>query len=213
MARKFSEKARGRGLKPQKPIILMVAEGHNMTESLCFRQFQKQHADYNIKILIPGSTTDPEGMLKKLERFWKTNEMDLMKGDRGFVVLDLDCDDSKGRLIEKLDQGSKIAQFVISNPCFEVWFLLHYRYTTHAYRDSSEVIKDLRNYIASYEKTQDVSGVLSDKTEIAYQNALKLERYFQKNGYNWPSNECNPRTDIPVIIDAIRVFEQNGKQK
>ena len=209
MARKFSEKARGRGMKPQKPLILIVAEGHNVTENQYFHQFQNQHASYNIKVLIPGSATDPEGMLEKLERFWLMNEMDMMKGDRGFVVLDLDCDDSKGRLIEKLERGSKIAQFVVSNPCFEVWFLLHYRYTTHAYKDSTEVIKDLKNYIASYDKTQDVSDILSDKTETAYQNALKLEKYFQENGYRWPSNESNPRTDVPMVIEAINKYQRD----
>ena len=200
-------------MKPQKPLILIVAEGHNVTESQYFRQFQNQHAGYNIKVLIPGSATDPEGMLEKLERFWQINEMDLMKGDRGFVVLDLDCDDSKGRLIEKLDQGSKIAKFIVSNPCFEVWFLLHYKYTTHVYKDSAEVIKDLQNYITTYDKTLDVSRILSDRTETAVQNALKLKSYFQNNGCRWPSNDCNPGTDVPIVIDLIRKLEQIDEQK
>ena len=126
------------------------------------------------------------------------------------VVLDLDCDDRKGKLIEKLEAGTKVAHFIVSNPCFEVWYLLHYRYTTHAFSNSTEVIKELRNYIASYEKNRDISKLLSDRIETAYQNALKLENYFQQNGYSWPSNESNPRTDMPAVIEAIWNCEQGN---
>lgn len=203
MARKFSIKPRNTGTRAPKPILLLVAEGRNVTETLYFKQFQKQHAAYNIKIVTPGSVTDPEGMLEKLESYWKRNEMDLMKGDRGFVVLDLDCDDKKGRIIEKLEASSKVAQFVVSNPCFEVWFLLHYKYTTHVYLSGAEVIRDLRNYISDYEKNRDISKLLSDKKEIAYQNALKLAKHFDELSYRWPSNKGNPRTDVPIIIKTM----------
>ncbi len=204
MARNFSVKPRNTGRRAPKPILLLVAEGHNVTETLYFKQFQKQHALYNIKIITPGSVTDPEGMLEKLEKYWLRNELDFMKGDRGFVVLDLDCDDKKAKLIEKLEASSKIAQFVVSNPCFEIWFLLHYKYTTHVYLSGAEVIRDLRNYIADYEKNKDISKLLSDKTETAFQNAIKLTRHYDKLGYKWPSNKGNPRTDVPVIINAIK---------
>ena len=86
MARKFSVKQRNTRTKTPKPLILLVAEGRNVTETLYFKQFQKQHAAYNIKILTPGSVTDPEGMLKKLERFWQKNEMDAEKGDLVFAT-------------------------------------------------------------------------------------------------------------------------------
>ena len=204
MARNFSIKPRNTGRRTPKPVLLLVAEGRNVTETLYFRQFQKQYASYNIKIITPGSVTDPEGMLEKLEIYWSRNEMDFMKGDRGFVVLDLDCDDRKAKLIEKLEASSKVAQFVVSNPCFEVWFLLHYKYTTHVYLSGAEVIRDLRSFIADYEKNKDISELLSDKTEIAFQNAVKLARHYDELGYKWPSSKGNPRTDVPVIISAIK---------
>ena len=54
MARSFSRKKRNTATRRQKPLILIIAEGQNVTESQYFRHFQEQHADYNIKILIPG---------------------------------------------------------------------------------------------------------------------------------------------------------------
>lgn len=207
MARNFSVKLRNTGRKTPKPVLLLVAEGRNVTETLYFRQFQKQHASYMIKIIAPGSVTDPKGMLEKLETYWLRNGMDFTKGDRGFVVLDLDCDDRKAKLIKELETSSKVAQFVISNPCFEVWFLLHYKYTTHVYLNGAEVLRDLRSFIPDYEKNKDITGLLSDKTEFALQNAEKLAEHYDKLGYKWPSNKENPRTDVPIVLAAINSFK------
>lgn len=208
MARHFSIKKRGAEKLPTNPVIVLIVEGRNMTETLYFRQFNKPHTGYSIKVLASGSSTDPEGMLTNLDRFWFANELDPNKGDRGFIVLDLDCDDRKGRLIKKLEKESEIAHFVVSNPCFEVWFLLHFRYTTHAF-SSSEIIRELRRFISDYEKNRDISELLAEQADTAYENAKKLVRYFDENQASWPSNECNPRTDVPDILEVIRALERH----
>ena len=84
-----------------------------------------------------------------------------------------------------------------------IWYLLHFKYTTHVYT-GPEVIRDLRNHIVGYEKNRDVSDALAGKTAIAVQNAKRLEKYFEDQGYRWPSVEGNPRTNVPVIIEAIQ---------
>lgn len=204
MARQFSVKARNTHTRKPRPILLLIAEGRNVTETQYFRQFQKQHAPFRIKFITPGSDTDPEGLLKKALRFWEANDLSVENGDKGYIVLDLDCNDSKGKLIERLEKSTEVTQFIVSNPCFELWYLLHYKYTTHVYLNSSELIRDLRTYIPDYEKNLDVSGRLSENTDTALANALKLQRHFEKLGYRWPSNEENPRTDVPVILQTIK---------
>ena len=207
MARSFPRKKRNTAARRQKPLILIIAEGQNVTESQYFRHFQEQHVDYNIKILIPGHITDPSGMQKMILRYWDQNEMDEEKGDVAFIVLDLDCDSEKGKLIRKLEKENENARFVVSNPCFEVWFLLHFRYSTRAYYTSSEVVRDLRKYIPGYEKNTDVAVLLANDIETAMRNAERLLKHFLGIGAEWPSNECNPRTDVPVIIDVINGYK------
>ena len=192
MARSFSRKKRNTATRRQKPLILIIAEGQNVTESQYFRHFQEQHADYNIKILIPGHITDPSGMQKTILRYWDQYGMDEEKGDVAFIVLDLDCNSEKGRLIRKLEKENENARFVVSNPCFEVWFLLHFRYSTR-------------------EKNTDVALLITDDIEIAMKNAEKLRKHFLDIGAEWPSNACNPRTDVPVVIDAINRY-RNRKE-
>ena len=204
MTRSFSVKVRDSSAKTPKPLLLLIAEGRNVTETQYFRQFQRQHSAFNIKILTPGSATDPDKMLETLERYWKKYDMSDARGDQGFVVLDLDCNEKKARLIEKLQSGSKIARFIVSNPCFEVWFVLHYRYSTHVYSDGNAVIKELKNYIPDYQKNTDVTELLSGKLDAAMKNAHKLVEHYEEIGYHWPSNECNPRTDVPKIIFEIK---------
>ena len=209
MAKLFPRKQRNTFSRVPRPIMLIVAEGNNVTERQYFHHFQHQYIGYNIKIDTKGFETDPEGMLDTLTKYWKENELSLEKGDRGYVILDLDCNDKKAQLIKKLEAGTNLASFVVSNPCFEVWFLLHFRYSTHAYASGEEVINDLRKYIADYRKNSDVFDVISEATDTALQNAKKLEQHFGGIGYKWPSNKCNPRTDIPIVIEEIRRMRGN----
>lgn len=207
MARSFKTKTKRRGIRRQKPIILIIAEGKNVTESQYFKSFQKENANYNIKILIPGHTTDPVGMQKKIDKFWQENDMSEEKGDKAYIVLDLDCDENKANLIKKLSKKSEISTFIISNPCFEVWFLLHFRYSTKEYHNSPETVKDLKNYIPNYEKNTDVAPIIENSIEKALKNAGRLEKHFDELGYDWPSNKCNPRTDVSIIIEKIRFLD------
>lgn len=212
MAREFRRKKRNIVTRQQKPLILLIAEGKNVTESQYFKSFQDQHASYNIRILIPGHITDPKGMQKMVLKYWNQYDMDEEKGDIAFIVLDLDCDREKGKLIQKLAQNSKRVQFVVSNPCFEVWFLFHFRYSTHAYYTSTEAVKDLKNYIPNYEKNLDVAPLIADDLGTAMKNAERIKKHYEDLGAEWPSNACNPRTDVPVIINAMKEYK-TGKQR
>jgi len=208
MARTFSKKKRNKATRPPNPLILIIAEGQNVTESQYFKSFQEQHAGFNIKVLIPGHITDPAGMQKIILRYWNQYEMDEGKGDKAYIVLDLDCNEEKGKLIRKLAKENPSAEFIVSNPCFEVWFLLHFRYSTKAYLTSAEAVRDLRTYIPQYEKNTDVAPFIADELETAIKNAGRLKNYFENLDTEWPSNECNPRTDVQVIIDVIKEYGQ-----
>ena len=206
MARVFSKKTRNKITRKQKPLILIIAEGRNVTESQYFKSFQKQHCGFNIQMLAPGNITDPAGMQRKILQYWKDNGLDEKQGDVAFIVLDLDCSAEKAQLIKKLAKRSNITKFVVSNPCFEIWFLLHFRYSTHPYTSSSEAIRNLREYIPNYEKTTQVAALIAGNLEAAIKNARKLKEYFDRMNAEWPSESCNPRTDVPVIIDVINKF-------
>ncbi len=203
MARKFSKKVRDNSHRKTKPVILIIAEGTNETETQYFRSFQYQEAEYVIRVLCTGHKTDPEGMLKKLESYWNDNGFDAERGDLAFVVVDLDCNEEKAQLISRLEKESTIAEFVVSNPCFEMWFLLHFKYSTKAFSSGNAVIDELKKYIPDYEKNMDVSTIIQSRLSDAIGNVERLRQYHQDNEHKWPSKDCNPYTEVYKIIDVI----------
>lgn len=204
MSRQFSSKKRNLKIRKTKPIILIIAEGKNVTETNYFKSFQSQYANFNIRLLSVGHETDPKNMLEKIEEYWQKQELSAENGDVAFVVLDLDCDEKKANLIKRLASKSVNSRFIVSNPCFEVWFLLHYKYSTHSYLTGSELISDLKAFIPDYDKTMDVSSLLYSNIDIAILNAYKLKNHYDSLGNKWPSNDCNPHTDVPIIIEYIK---------
>ena len=203
MARKFTKKVRDKSFRKTKPVILIIAEGTNETETQYFYSFQHQNAGYIIKVLCTGHKTDPEGMLNKIETYWNENGFDKERGDMAFVLVDLDYNEEKAKLIRRLEKKSAIAQFIVSNPCFEVWFLLHFGYSTKAFTSGNAVIDELKKHIPGYEKNMDVSGIILQGLADAIRNVQRLRQYHQDNGHLWPSKDCNPYSDADIVIQAI----------
>ena len=63
--RKFEDKIRGREQRKRKPVVLLVAEGHNKTEKLYLEHFSYSGSKYTVKVLSRGETS-PKGMLLSL---------------------------------------------------------------------------------------------------------------------------------------------------
>ena len=97
MTRIFSKKVR-KITRKKKPVILIIAEGKNVTESQYFTSFQKQNNGFNIQMLTTDSSTDPERLYQKITHYWKDKELDETQGDIGFIVLDLDCNSDKAKV-------------------------------------------------------------------------------------------------------------------
>ena len=70
----------------------------------------------------------------------------------------------------------------LSNPCFELWFLLHFEYSTGHMKNYADVIKRLTTYFPGYDKNVDVYGDLVDRLNTAIRNGKKLQRHHSENG-------------------------------
>lgn len=203
MARDFTKKTDRKKNRIPKSVILIVAEGRNVTETQYFKQFNNKNNPYIIKPVKPGSKTDAEGLWERAKLFWNEEGLSKDNGDRAFVVLDLDCDSKKLELVKRL-HGKDNIEFIVSNPCFEVWFLLHFKYTTHCFKNDKEVIQELRKHIPKYEKTMDVNECLKDKIDFAVGNVERLKNHYNKIEAVYPSVDANPMTDVPVIMEVLK---------
>ena len=201
--REISIKKRGTNRRKLKPVYLIIAEGKNKTEVLYLSHFQDQGKSYSIRFVKAGYKTDVDSLYNVLIAKWEELDLSAKKGDLGFVILDIDNDQLKAQKVSTLVQTNKntAVRFVVSNPTFEVWLLLHFKYSTKQYKDGNAVIKDLRRYLPNYEKNRDCFEACKDKMKDAIDNSTKLAENYDDN--EWPSIECNPRTDMGDLISCF----------
>jgi hypothetical protein len=204
--RKFQKKKRNDVKRQKKPVMTITAEGKNKTESLYFASFQDQYGKYNIKFVKTGLDTDPAGMLKSMNTYWKNNALSEKNGDKSYIVLDMDCNPEKIRLVEKLQKQSKNIIFITSNPCIEVWFLLHYAYSTHQYKDSREPKRELAKYIDGYEENTDIADIIRPYICEADNRVEQLKKNYESIGIKWGDVGCNPMTDVPIVLKNLGVL-------
>ena len=157
----------------KKNKIIIAVEGKNKTEKIYFDNFDDGKKNYSITI-ARGNDTDPIKLVRNLEKEMRKREISLKNGDKVFCVFDVDIDYKKNKVIEEAKEfASKNGiQIITSTPCIELWFLLHYDYTT-APLTNNEVMKRLKKYYPKYEKNINIYMDINSKTSKAIENASK----------------------------------------
>lgn len=201
--RSFSSKKRNKQNRKEKPMIIITAEGKNETEAQYFDGFRTPDCPYIIKFHKAGHLTDPTKLAESIRKRWDKEEADVRTGDMAFVIVDLDNKESKAKEIQQLEAKSRVEKFIVSNPTFEVWYLLHYEYSTRSYINTDAVIRELKKHYPGYEKTSEMFPLLKDKMGNAITNAEKLEDYHKKEEHLHPDVNCNPYTDVHKLVKKL----------
>ena len=105
--------------------------------------------------------------------------------------------------ILKLAEKKNI-NLIISNPCFELWFICHFTGNPNNYSQSKDLIRDMPQYIKGYAKSK--SGIyylLKDKTDTAIHNAKNLMKRAKSNGYSIHTADFSPATDVFKIFKLL----------
>ena len=202
--RSFSSKKRNKQNRKEKPMIIITAEGRNETEAKYFNGFRTPDCPYIIKFHKAGHLTDPTKLAESIRKRWDKEEADVRTGDMAFVVVDLDNKESKAEEIQQLEAKNRVEKFIVSNPCFEIWYLLHYEYSTRSYMNANAVIKELKKHYSGYEKTSDMHPLLKDKMDEAIVRADRLENYHSAEEHQHPDVNCNPYTDVHKLVKMLK---------
>ena len=194
---------RVRKVRKQKSKILIAAEGKNKTEKTYFSNFEDGKKLYNITY-ARGNNTDPLKLVKMLIKEIDELKLDLQDDDVAYCIFDTDVDPNKNKIIEEAIQLARRnnIKIITSSPCFELWFLLHYDYTT-ANMDSEEVIKRLKEYYPKYEKNINIYPDIIKEIDLAIDRAKKLEKYQTDNNRRIGTVEANPNTEVYKIVEYL----------
>lgn len=194
---------RVRKVRKQKSKILIAVEGKNKTEKTYFSNFEDGKKSYNITY-ARGNNTDPLKLVKMLIKEIDELKLDLVDDDVAYCIFDTDIDPNKNKIIDEailLAKKNNI-RIITSSPCIEMWFLLHYDYTT-SNMDNEEVIKRLKEYYPKYEKNINIYPDIIEKIDIAIEHAKKLEKYQIDNNRRIGTVDANPNTEIYKVVEYL----------
>lgn len=197
----YKPKQRNSKKRTPKRILLIKAEGKNKTEINYFKNFE---SDTIHVIQVKGNETDPENMMRQLINQYNTD--DLGDNDLAVCLVDADFNFSKDAQLKKADKlipKEKSIKLIVSNPCFELWFICHFIYTTRNYTSSDDVLKLLKNSIPDYEKNSltvfDNLKKNGDQNK-AINNAKKLEKHCLDNNQQPHTVGFSPSTEVYKIF-------------
>ncbi|MCG2738688.1 MAG: RloB family protein [Syntrophaceae bacterium] len=192
--------------------ILIVCEGKK-TEPYYFRGLCQDLRlnPKNVVIEDKKSGLDPKSLVTfAVETFKKGRDF-----DRVYCVFDKDKHASYNDALEKIRAtrlaGGGTLHAITSVPCFEIWLLLHFTYTTGPFStagsDSNCALVmdalDRKGRIPGYEKgARDIFQAISDKLEKAIRNAEKLEDFHKT------SRTDNPSTKVHHLVQYLKSLKR-----
>lgn len=116
-------KRRKSRIRIPRKVFIIVCEGEK-TERIYFNRYRKRYS--NLRIETPNSKfTDPVNLAKFAKEQIKKGDLDLKNGDAIWCVFD--CDENTNEDMSRACRtAGKDIKICLSNPSFELWFLLHY---------------------------------------------------------------------------------------
>lgn len=173
------------GTRKLEKVVAIIGEG--ITEYFYFNDFKESE----VNVLRGCFIVKPDKpQHSDFRRILAKAEVLLKKGyDKVFCVIDMDYILSSKSLINefnslkrKYTNESKLC-FIESNPCFELWFLLHFKYSTRQFENEIELVRELKKekLMAGYEKTfkyfssNNIYENLKSKLENAILNSELLD--------------------------------------
>lgn len=143
------------------------------------------------------------GLIEYSMDFRKHHHRDFLKGDLIFYVFDMDANTNEDFIKAKGLVNDPNLQFILSNPCFEVWILSHFEF--HRERLYPELLKaKLLRHLGSYKKNDpNIYQNTKEKINIAIGNSKRIYQIqIDKNGIL--CEESNPSTMMFQLIEIIR---------
>jgi hypothetical protein len=181
------------------PLVLIVCEGHR-TEPLYFNAMRRFLRLSATRIdIVPGSVSgsDPRSIVRYARQRKKWLKRRGRRFDQIWCVFDRD----EHPKIEDAFRWAAESHFALafSNPCFELWFLLHLT-DVDSPLDAHEALRRLRRAMPQYRKTASVFHLLLPQQAQALARAGALRRRLIERGR--PEHE-NPSTSVDQLVSVL----------
>ena len=191
-----------RNIKSRKSgkTILIVCEGAK-SEPFYFGDLVRTLGLKTVRIIGKKCGSSPLCVVNRAKEI-STGKIDLIeKFNEGVDYDEVWCvfnQDQHTTLRDALDKAyGNNFKVALTKPCFEFWYLLHFRKTTKGFEDCDKVIDDLKSQISDYRKGSCPFEELFPNTDTAIENA----EFVRKHGGG------DPVTNVDELV-SILISEQ-----
>ena len=182
---------RKKTFKLQSEKILLICGG-KVTEPAYFNNLKKCLGIQFVKIVVrPSKRSSPGNVFSEAETLY-FRELDTGDSfDRVYCIFDRDDFPDFEEAVKQIRSTEQKETFfaITSAPCFEYWFLLHFKFTTKPYKSTnkksaaSHLIDDLKAEWPEYQKNLKNSFErLESKLDFAIDNAQRSITNLKQNG-------------------------------
>jgi hypothetical protein len=137
------------------PVVLIVCEGER-TEPQYLDGFRRACRNPRVNIKTVSKRTPPDGLVQEAVRLRDQAGLDAY--DSVWCVFDVDDHPGVESAGEKA--GAAGVELAISNPCFELWLLLHFQ-DAPGMQGRRRIQAMLRKHVPSYDKAVDYATYAS----------------------------------------------------
>jgi hypothetical protein len=182
--------------------ILIVCEG-SVTEREYFRSFQHAVRNPRVHVEVAREHGVPVTLVEVAVRL-RDEAKESARGqhdenllwDEVWGVFDVDEHPNLEQACQSAERSG--ITLAISNPCFELWALLHFQ-DQRSHIERHKVRAALQRFMPGYDKLLDFTR-MHPSYETAKQRAADLDREAQHHGE--PAR--NPTTGVPKLTESIR---------
>jgi hypothetical protein len=172
---------------------MLVAVGAERTEADYLRGLRDEHRLTTVALKIVAKAESPDRLVAYVKDTFVAEDFDDI-----WCVTDVDHYEREGGKVTaavRAARGSGIS-LAVSNPCFEVWLLLHFEDLRAHCRDYAEVERRLRKHLPAYDKARLRFGDYAD----GIAQAVEWARALDPSGAD---HQRNPSSGMWRLVESL----------
>ena len=206
--RRLVEYGRRKAFKEPRKSILIVCEGEK-TEPIYFNALKKRLGMAIVDVEVVGEGAAPITVIncaiELREERKRIARRSLTKTEYEIIYCVIDVEapktESLPRAINKAKDNK--LEVILSNPCFEYWYILHFRKTSAPFSRSRDAKSALRQQHPAYsESDTTIFNVVYPKTSDAIKHSKEVLK--EQHNDSEDLSDCNPSTHVHKIVEYLQ---------